>query len=436
MARTTLTEDIVFEILEHAWILHSTAWEEEFRPEAFRRYFIRYALVSRLWTIPAERYIYRSCLLEWDCQRQSFEAGIYNRVRGQVLSEFVRIMDISLSHKKLGIPVESLDRILYCCPRLVELRLRIGPEVNTLFRKRHNTERRLRDIFASLSSSLRAIQLFFGPNLSKPKKIKILEEMQDLVCFSNLDLIVLAAKDGEIQEPSLNSSEWSSRSLSGTYVTWPIETNSAFLSSSLVKPQTLRLNTDEVLSHPLLNLFGQELKQIFYRGYSVKWDEYLRAVIAQCQNLERLLVLYPDNYNWDFGTSWVPKLRLYAVERQDWSMSPIQEIELGETSSKVSVENSIGIHSMSHIVGFHRGFPPFWKWNGLVQPRKRTIFDPRTAREAFFGTDIDLIHDYPTQFVKSSDHYDNLFVAIRRPLMDPETAVLETLELPNKPLYR
>ncbi|PVG04585.1 hypothetical protein CPB86DRAFT_868523 [Serendipita vermifera] len=415
MARVTLTEDIVLEILEHAWVLHSKGWDVEFRPEAFRRFFIRYALISRIWTIPAERYIYRSCFLEWDYQKKSFEAGINNRIRGQALGEFVRVMDISLSHKKLGIPVESLDKVLRCCPNLVELRLGIGPEVNTLFRK-STTEKHLREVFTSLATSLRAIQLFLVPH---PSKTKVLEELQSLICFTNLDFLVVASKDGEIRPPSFDPSEWSTCNISGTYVTWPIETNSAHSSSSSIKPETLRLNTDDALSHPLFGILGQEIKRVLYRGYSRRWDEYLTAVIEDCQNLEQLLVIYPGRSSHADG--WLPTLRLYVVERQDWSISPaIQENEPAGPSSRVNAKDSIEIQSMSHIVGFHHGFPPSWKYEGSIQPRKRTIFDPRTAREAFFGTDVDLLQNSPIQFVQSTDYYEDLFVAFRKRHMNPE----------------
>ncbi|CAG8648652.1 17323_t:CDS:1 [Acaulospora colombiana] len=320
-------------------------------------------------------------------------------------------MDISLSHKKLGIPVESLDKVLRCCPNLVELRLRLGPEVNTLFKK-PTTERRLRDAFKSLSTSLRAIQVVY---ISHPSRTKVLEELQALVCFANLDFLVLATKDGTIRAPPLDSAEWDTCDISGTYATWPIETNSAHLSSSLIKPETLRLNTDAVSFHPLLNIFGQDIKQIFYRRYSTRWDESLLDIIAKCQNIERILVLYTDRYvSGDSGT-WVHTLRFCAVERQDWSISPvIREGESSGSSSNVNAIDSIELHSMSHIVGFHHAFPPSWKYKGHIQPRKRTIFDPRTAREAFFGTEIDLLRDPPTQFVRSTDFYDNVFVAFRK----------------------
>ncbi|KAG8754180.1 hypothetical protein FRC14_005311, partial [Serendipita sp. 396] len=154
---STFPEDVVLDILQYLWVLHSTAWDSEFRQESHRRFFANSSLISSVWTAPAQRFVFRSAHLAWGQHLPSFELALKTGPRSGFLRQCIRVLDITISHSKLNVPLKKLDRLLRLAPSLIELRLRIGPELNTLFMK-EKQEKRLRDAFQSLKPTLRALQ--------------------------------------------------------------------------------------------------------------------------------------------------------------------------------------------------------------------------------------------------------------------------------------
>lgn len=345
---TTLNEDVIREILKYLWVLHTSSWDVEFRPDAFRRFFSRYALISRQWTLPAETYVYRSAHLQWDMQLQSFESGVKNPQRGQALRESIRTLDITISHSRLNIPLVRFDKILRYCPNLVELRLHIGAEVNTLFLK-PSQESRLRQSIAAIQPTLRALQLTLD---NRRTKSQVMKQLPDLIPFSNLDFLCLAWNGGDVRKPTLDPLEWDVRECASDRITVPIETNVQSLNLSsiihadrdlsnppLVVPETLRSYYNYYHpDHPnsLIKMVGRHLKQYLtqVRAYGWRWNSDLEGTLKVCPNIERLLLLETDVIS--TSKVYTPFARLNVLETQDWQTvdSPEEEKEEEEEEAE------------------------------------------------------------------------------------------------------
>jgi hypothetical protein len=431
-------EDVVREILQHLWTLHFTSWDQEFRPGAFRRFFIKYALISKVWTLPSEVYIYRSTRLKWIHQWHSFHAGLSNPQRGEALKSCVRVLEISLSKRQLGIPVTLLPTILRSLPHLVELQLRIGIGVDTLYPIKPLKDQ-LQSTFSATFGSLRALQVLVHVNSSKTR---VIHEIKTLTNEVDLDFFTLATNVDNPALPVFDPLRYQSETERNSETIWPIETNSyslrfsdlypAYSSDSrkpIVVPETMRVHREDDAFHELFNMLAPHIKQLLYEVWSHKteWDESLYRIVSNCHRLERLIICQacPN----DQSTQGHPSLLI--LETQDWHKPELSrgDMDLSDGNPDVFdistpaqkpklIEEGDTIESALHVVCFPDEVPCVWKERtGYYQKRHRRplIRDPRPIREAFYGKeDEDLYTDYPGVHA-SSDFHEFLCAAIRRP---------------------
>jgi len=407
-----LNHDVVSDVLASLWILHTTEWTSEFKPEAFRRHFCQYALISKCWTLSAEVYVFRSACIEWDTRWQSLKSGLTGP-RGQALQDCIRVLDVTISHSHLGIPVERLDGIIQLCPKLVELRLRVGPEINTLYLKAQQTTR-LRLAFKALSSTLRALQVSFD---SRRRKSQVMKQIPELVPLNQLDFVTITW-DGDLSHlPTFDPNEWDVRTLDTPFHMehWPLETNATVTPLNLVQsvghgfpipplivPTALRVySTLYSTFHaggvsPFLTLLGPHLKGVVLQTAfrSVRWPKSCDEVVAACPNLERLLIL--DCYlsgNGCLVYDPLPMAELYVLEPQDWSIDEprhmVGSMEQGKTPGGGFTKTrrlDVGepIQTASHLVYFAR------QWAAQHDRpvyRKPIVYHPKWPSEAFLGTE-------------------------------------------------
>jgi hypothetical protein len=433
-----LNEDVVYQILQYLWTLHYSGWDEEFRPEAFRRFFINYALISRVWTLASEKYIYRSARLKWVSQWHSFRSGLTNPRRGEALRNCVRVLEVSLSNRRLGISVKYLHAILRSCPQLVELRLRVGAEVNTFY-PTILQEKRLRSTFSSTFSSLRALQVFVD---QRSTKSRIIKEVQALVSGAELDFFTLATDNDRAALPTLDPAQYEVEVERYSRYTWPIETNTYAISLSSIRqspstepsqpvivPETIRFHPEHANNDAFFGVLAPHIKQLLYKvwSHSYVWSEDLCKILGKCPNLDRLIV-YEQSYDY-MGSNDDPIL--HVMETQDWHKpvksttkedseseegpsSPQEETVTGETKR---VELNDSIDSASHIVSFADRVPNRWdesKDHYKERHRKKLVRDPRRIAEAFYGQEEeDLYTDFPYAHGRS-DYQESFLVAVRR----------------------
>lgn len=396
-----LNADVVAIILGHLWALHSTNWDTEFRAEAFRHYMIQYALVSRIWTLPAELFIYRSVQLTWNCDWLSLQCGFNNPQRGQSLRECVRILDISLSHSHLSVPLLVFDKILQACTNLVELRLRIGPQVNTLFVK-SSQEKKLRQAFQDVHSTLRALQMSIDRERTKSR---VINQISEMIVFDNLDLLTFQLLGDDLNIPTMDVDHWDTRELDYSSIHWPLETNASTTSPNqihivgsrypkrrLVVPTALRIyhwGSAEV-GH-LLAMIGPHLHEVLLtEGFrSVTWTGSCIFTIGKCPNLQRLLVLS----FYTTGGGCLPyeargNFELYVLEPTDWQNAILPEqhnfIVRSHWMGGMRLSNEELVETASHVVIFNRNWERTY---GRPIYRRAAVFDPRYPIEAFIGTE-------------------------------------------------
>ena len=418
-----LNGDVVSEILEHLWVLHSTSWDSEFRPEAWRRFYSNYSLISKLWTLSAQRYIYRNAYLRYGTDWSSFQEGIKNPERGSFLRESVRIMDVCISHSSMGLSVQKLDKILSCCPNLVELRLSTGPEINTLFLKAPQ-QARLRSSLSAIRPTLRALQLRID---GRCKKGQVLKQIGELIPFSTLDFLSISSNDTQIVLPELDPAEWDTRQAGWSSIQWPLETNAHTtpLRNVLARnqdeedvlppvyPHTLRFNSTELYpwyrTHPFLQLLGSRLKHVMFQTMfdQAKWNKDCEVVKSSCPELEQMII---TDCFWSQGRT-NPAPRLYVLEPEDWP----------QVDSEADAEVAI-VETASHVVCFVENFTK--KWMKLKNPltfRKAPVFDSRWLQEALTGqaetrSADDMKHVYSMSWSDTLiERNAQYMVALRRP---------------------
>lgn len=218
-------EDICELILAQLWDLHAHTWAKdnhEYRPDTHRAPFIEYSLISRMWTGPAQVYIYRSLSIQYDGHFESVRAGLTHPVRGPVLRDCVRMLDVQLclNHSRLAIPVKDLHHIIRLCPRLIQLNLRIGPGVQALW-TRPSEENKLRDATRPLTS-LRALQVSLGERCTKSL---VLTQLFDLFPPSTLSFCSIASPEDLPPHPQFEDSWDTVRMDESCFVHWPLDLN-------------------------------------------------------------------------------------------------------------------------------------------------------------------------------------------------------------------
>jgi hypothetical protein len=396
-----LNADVVAIILDHLWVSHSTSWDTEFRAEAFRHYFIQYALISRLWTLPAEIFIYRSAHLTWHCDWLSLQCGFNNPQRGQSLRGCVRVLDLSISHSQLSVPLILFDKILQGCPNLVELRLRIGPQVNTLFVK-PSQEKKLRQAFQNVRPTLRALQMSIDQERTKSKVAKQISEM---VVFENLDLLTFQWIGDDFGIPEMDGDLWDTQEIGCSSIHWPLETNASIiwpnrtlsstsrrLNKRLVVPIGLRIyHWGDSEIGQLLTIIGPHLCELLLPESfrSVTWTGGCIFAIGKCPNLQRLLILSL----YITGGGCLPyearaNFELYILEPSDWQKAILPEQHTSIIPSYwmggMRLPNEELVETASHVVIFNNTWQSTY---GRPVYRKPVVYDARYPIEAFIGSE-------------------------------------------------
>ncbi|CAG7847454.1 SubName: Full=Uncharacterized protein {ECO:0000313/EMBL:CCA73093.1} [Serendipita indica DSM 11827] len=432
---SSLDQDVIHIILYFLWNLHSTSWDSEFRPQHFRRFFISYSLISQDWTLPAQRYIYRSADLRWNSQFDSFEAGLNSAIRGQHLRTFVRVLDISISNSQLGIPLRKLDKVLRATPYLVELRLRIGAEINTLFARKVQAQR-LCDAFAALRPTLRAFQLELTGNFTRTR---VLKEFHTLVELGSLDFVTIAIAAEHnvwIPEKLFAETEWNTHVEEWTTMSWPIETNAQSLSMKrvlfappastecLVEPEVLRLN-GQYLTKELSSLFGSHLKEVLCQPPWQRdaWSYYFDDLLDLSPNLERLILLQIEDGSWSRKKKQAPVTRIHVVEREDWTADGAACVQDGEETLKPTEDTKYKLlERASHVVTFNQEPSQSWKERTTIVPtyRRPEAFDGRWLGHAMTGVEEErelqeVYGCYTWKWDNGQPQYRRYFLAIRKP---------------------
>ena len=217
--------DICELILAQLWDSHAHSWAKdnrEYRPDTHRAPFMKYSLISRMWTGPAQVYIYRSICIQYHGHFESVRAGLTHPVRGPALRDAVRMLDVQLclNHSRLAIPVKDLHHVIRLCPRLIQLNLRIGPGVQALW-TRPSEERKLRDVTRPLTS-LRALQISVAERCTNSL---VLTQLFDLFPPSSLSFCAIASNEDLPPHPQFEDSWDTVRLGDSCYVHWPLDLN-------------------------------------------------------------------------------------------------------------------------------------------------------------------------------------------------------------------
>lgn len=354
-----INEDIITEILDWLWLFHSTNWDSEFRPEAYAYPFTQYSLISQIWTIPAQRIIFRTISLSWKYHWDSIEIALKHRLKGKILSEGIRVLEVSLSHKSLQVQPSWLAVILGYCPTLVELRLRIGPQVNTLF-SNSREEARLRNIFTTLQPTLRAIQIEVDEKWTKSKFIM---QLFQLVSLNSLDFVAIFCL-GEVPKLPQFDSQWGTYNSGRGKIKWPIGTNAPSLTlrqlnqhaeslprNRLVSPESISFFHDPFPSphslNDLLKVIGSDLKEFFVqtRFMSARWPVHSRSTILKCPSLERIIILDESKFRGPVANG----VYIHVLESRDWH--PF--VHASDSSELIPWDDQI--QTASHVVKFGSG---------------------------------------------------------------------------------
>ncbi|CAG8648633.1 17322_t:CDS:1 [Acaulospora colombiana] len=222
-----------------------------------------------------------------------FRSGLTNPRRGEALRNCVRVLELSLSNRRLGIPVKYLHAILRSCPRLLELRLRVGAEVNTFY-PTILQERRLRNTFSTTLKSLRALQVFVD---QRSTKSRVFKEVQALTAGAELDFVALATDSDKTIPPTFDPLQYDVEVESYSRFTWPVETNSLSISMAninpsqstepsnpVIKPETIRFHSDNTHNGAFFDLFAPHIKNLLYRvwSHSSVWGQELHTLLTKC----------------------------------------------------------------------------------------------------------------------------------------------------------
>jgi hypothetical protein len=287
----SLNPDIIQLILDHLYHAHINAWDEEFRADAHRAPFTRYALISKAWTLPAQIYVYRSTCIHWKGHLDSVLACLSHPERGRHIRECVRVLDIQVcaNDSSTAIPLKDVPFILKLFSQIAELRLRMGPAVNALW-TRASQERRLRETAVHLRGTLRAVQVSVCRNLHSDVVVK---QTYELFPPSQLFFLSIATHDMDRELPiELHSNEWSTFDMDeGEYLHWPLDTSTRDTPVSSSHPiylDTLRVHLKffEAWLDPLITFFVPQLRQ--YVGPLEGWKG--NNALCASQSLQTVVV--------------------------------------------------------------------------------------------------------------------------------------------------
>lgn len=268
--------DILQLILDILYLDHTSAWDEEFRADAHRAPFTRYALISKAWTLPAQIYVYRSTCIHWQGHLDSVRVCLSHLERGRPIRDCVRVLDVQVcaNNSTTAIPLKDLPSVLSMFSQISELRLRAGPAINALW-TRPSQERQLRAAVAHLKGTLRAVQVSVCRGLHSNIVVK---QTYELFPPSQLSFLSIATHDRDRGLPvELPSNEWSIFDIpNGEDLHWPFDTNTrdtSVSSSYPIYPVTLRVHSPSFPPHfhNLLTSFASRLR--YYVGPVDVWEQ-------------------------------------------------------------------------------------------------------------------------------------------------------------------
>ena len=272
----SLNPDIVQLILDLLYLDHTNAWDEEFRADAHRAPFTRYALISKAWTLPAQIYVYRSTCIHWKGHLDSVRMCLSHPERGRPIRDCVRVLDVQVcaNNSTTAIPLKDLPSVLSMFSRISELRLRAGPAIDALW-TRPSQERQLRAAVAHLDGTLRAVQVSVCRTLRRNVVVK---QTYELFPPSQLSFLSIATHHRDRGLPvELPSNEWSIFDIpSGQCLHWPFDTNTrdtAVSPSYSINLATLRVHSPSFPPHlhDLLTFFAPRLQ--YYVGPVDVWEQ-------------------------------------------------------------------------------------------------------------------------------------------------------------------
>ena len=368
-------EDICELILAQLWDLHAHTWAKdnhEYRPDTHRAPFIKYSLISRIWTGPAQVYIYRSLSIQYDGHFESVRAGLTHPVRGPVLRDCVRMLDVQLclNHSRLAIPIKDLHHIIRLCPRLIQLNLRIGPGVQALW-TRPSEEKKLRDATRPLTS-LSALQVSLGERCTKSL---VLTQLFDLFPPSTLSFCSIASPEDLPPHPQFEDSWDTVRMDESCFVHWPLDLNVRDtpipkLWSNGPQIDTLRIyqegNAEQTTR--LLQLAQPTLRQFIAVEGDSSWDSVLSGPML------RKTIRWSPWY-------WQPNLRakFYTAELKSDDDAETEEEEGSNESESGSESGSSKAKSETWSLQCHHEV----SFGGLDD--RRPILEALSGREQFDG---------------------------------------------------
>ena len=402
----SLNPDIVQLILDFLYHDHINAWNEEFRADAHRAPFTRYALISKAWTLFAQIRIYRSTCIHWKGHLDSVRACLSHPERGRHIRDCVRVLDVQVcaNDSTTAIPLKDLPSVLRLFSQIAELRLRTGPALDALW-TRPSQERRLREAVAHLRGTLCAVQVSVCRSLHKNVVVK---QTYELFPPSQLSFLATATHDEDGGLPvELSSNEWTTFDIpTDGCVHWPFDTNtrdtpvsssrSIYLDTIRVHPPYLPYNL-----HHLLTFFAPRLRQ--YVGPLEIWS--LNDALRTSLSLQKVVVPVRERLSDSWGCVISP-LRESASVYSFRALSVSSDDEEDEDSPKRQLQVDLRIY--------------FGERSGRSSAGYRA--DPRSLEEAFMGClDVRTYEERVKDFEESRELYPTwprIFVAVRKKMGD------------------
>ena len=400
----SLNPDIMQLILDLLYRDHINAWDEEFRADAHRVPFTRYALISKAWTLPAQIYVYRSTCIHWKGHLESVRACLSHPERGHHIHDCVRVLDIQAcaNDSSTAIPLKVLPSILRLFSQIAELRLRTGPAVDALW-ARPSQERRLREAVAHLRGTLRAVQV--SVCRSSHSNV-VIEQTYKPFPSSQLSFLSIATHD-EGRGPLINlpSNEWSTFDIPfGECLHWPFDTDTRdtpVSPSHSIYIDTLRVHPPHFPDHldHLLTFFASHLRQ--YVGPLEVWKQ--NYALCTSQSLQKMVALVRETITDSWGCVISPlRERAYV-----YSLKVLEAYsnEAEDSSSQQGAKSSL---QLDLRVDFGQ---PLRRLSGYRA-------DPRSLEEACMGClDVRTYEERAKDFLEGRKLYPTwprILVAVRK----------------------
>jgi len=402
----SLNPDIIQLILDLLYHDHISAWDEEFRADAHRAPFTRYALISKTWTLPAQIYVYRSTCIHWKGHLESVRACLSHSERGRHIRDCARVLDIQVcaNDSTTAIPLKVLPSVLTLFSQIAELRLRMGPAVDALW-TRPSQERRLREAVAHLRGALRAVQVSVCRSSHNNVVVK---QTYQLFPPSQLSFLAVATHgQGEALPVELPSNEWNTFDIpTGECVHWPFDTNTRNIpvsSSHSIYLDTLRVHPPEfpLHLHRLLKFFCPHLRQ--HVGPFGAWEQ--NNALHTSRSLQKMVIPVRERVSDSWGCVISPlreRAHVYSCTALSTNSSEAEDSSSPKLLLQVNLRVDFGQLSCRTSAGYRA--------------------DPRSLEEAFMGPlDVRTYEERAKDFLEGRDLYPTwprIFVAVRKKMGD------------------